>query len=522
MKEPKRGRVAKFLDELIETVAPRRAFKRKAARFASEFAFAYSGGGYSGAKKKRTTADWIPGGGSADADTLPDLEALRDRSRDLVRNDAHAHGIVSTIQSNVIGSGIKPQSMIPGELLGIDEETTEFMRRATEREFARWSPFADATGRLDFFELESVAFRQVLENGEAFLLRRMIDDDSRRPYSFAWELVEADRVDTPTGTRTDDDIRAGIELGDNGAPVAYHVRKTHPGDWPISGTLRTNANVEFVRVPAFDDDGRPNMLHLYFAERPGQTRGVPILAPILSLFRHLGAFVESKVMRERITSAISIYIETPDAVSAATARATGTDASGKRKEGIQPGKITYLNPGQKMSAFNPVTQAGDFDMFVNSIVRMMSSSVGLSYELTSKDYTKTNYSSARASLQQSYRQFRTMQAWISRKLCSPSWRLVIEEAILRGRLSIPRDFAKTFDDWAAVRWISPGWEWIDPLKEAQASRIAVQYGFSSTVDENASRGKDVDATLEEEARVKAKREELGLSDPYAKPTTGGA
>jgi len=516
MRDPQLGRIATFLDNVIATVSPRRAFMRRAARFAAENAFSYSGrGGYSGGKTKRTTADWLPGGGSADADILFDLEKLRDRSRDLVRNNAHAHGIVATFESNVIGTGIKPQSTIQGDRLGIDDDGAESMRRLAETVFERWVPEAEATGRLDFVELQTVAFRQMLENGDAFLLRRMIDEPKTRRFSFAWELVEADRVDTPNGVEVSGNVRSGIELSENGTPIAYHIRRTHPGDYPVSGTMRTNRDAEFVRVPAYDDDGRPNVIHLYKADRPGQTRGVPLLAPILPLFRHLNGYVEGKVMAARITSAICLWIETPDAVNAAATRASGTDPTGKAKEGIQPGKINYLSPGQKINAFNPSVPATDFEMFVNSIVRMMSSSVGLSYELTSKDYSKTNYSSARASLQQSYRMFRSLQSWISRRLCDPSWRLVMEEAILRGMFPAGPDFARRFDDLAAVRWISPGWEWIDPLKEAQASKIAVEYGFSSTVDENVSRGKDIDATLEEEARVAAKRRELGLRDPYA-------
>ena len=55
-------------------------------------------GDYTGARKdRRQTQAWQTIDGSADQVTLPDLPALRERSRDLIRNAPLATGAINTV-----------------------------------------------------------------------------------------------------------------------------------------------------------------------------------------------------------------------------------------------------------------------------------------------------------------------------------------------------------------------------------------------------------------------------------------
>nr|MBP9131492.1 phage portal protein [Steroidobacteraceae bacterium] len=67
---------------------------------------------FAGAKVSHLTAGWVPVSSSADMESFASLTRLRDRSRALVRDNAHAKRARSLIQNNVIGCGIGMQSQI--------------------------------------------------------------------------------------------------------------------------------------------------------------------------------------------------------------------------------------------------------------------------------------------------------------------------------------------------------------------------------------------------------------------------
>lgn len=195
------------------------------------------GGGYNGARSdKAALKNWHTMAGSADGDTLGDLETLRARSRDLERNNPLASGALSTEVTNVIGSGIWPCAAVDADILGIAEEEAEAFGRRAEALFVQWgeSTSCDAARSVNFAGLQAIAFRGELANGDHFVLRRLI----RRPgavLGLALQMIEADRVANPSHVPETLACAAGIEVDRNGAPVRAWVSSGHPGaapPWP--------------------------------------------------------------------------------------------------------------------------------------------------------------------------------------------------------------------------------------------------------------------------------------------------
>ena len=52
------------------------------------------------------------------------------------------------------------------ESLGISEKSANNFQKKTERIWKRWTPYADAGERMDFYEIQQLVDRQILENGE--------------------------------------------------------------------------------------------------------------------------------------------------------------------------------------------------------------------------------------------------------------------------------------------------------------------------------------------------------------------
>lgn len=490
--------VSERIDDFFGIFSPRVSYRRKMYRHAGN---AFSS--YKGAERNRLRSSWIPGGGSADQDLLSELPSLRERSRDLNRNDGHASGITGTMVTNTVGTGIRPQSRIDRESLGIDDKTAEEFQKKAERSFQKWIPFADATERMNFYEIQQLIDRQILENGEVILLPLMLKDKNR-PYMLTFETIEADRLATPSDKRSDKSIRDGVQIGDRGEAVAYWIRKTHPGD--LTSRFRIPEANSFVRIPAKNKLGRPNVLHLYPILRPGQTRGVPFFAPVMTMFKDLAEYMEAELVAARIAACFAIFIEKTDPYSAAYNRADKTTGE-QRIEEIEPGMMEYLNPGEKISSVAPQRPGGSFEPFVERILRAIGAALGIPYELVTKDFSKTNYSSARAALLEARRYFRSRQEWLAQKLCSPAWEMLLEEAYLKGELNI-KNFYEDRLDWVRVRWISPGWNYIDPLKEAKATKEALDSGISSLADEASAQGRDWEETIEQKTREAIKIKDL--------------
>lgn len=501
-----------YFDAALSVVSPRWALNRLKARAATKMLSSYRG-----AEKNRLRGDWKALNGSADADLLGDLPTLRQRSRDLNRNDAHASAITGTVVANVVGTGLRPQSRPDADALALRLDDVTLFARQAERAWRRWCPTADAQNRMDFYEIQALVKRQILENGEVFLLPLMLKDDRTRRYRLALEVIEADRVETPPSLRGQANVRDGVELGERGEPIAYHVRRHHPGD-VLLGSSRVGQS-EWVRYPAVNKAGRKNVLHLYAVKRPGQTRGEPFFAPVLSAFKDLGDFMEAEIVAARVAACFVAFITKTDPNAAF--EGTPTDASGTRLEGLEPGAVQYLATGESVSFGDPKRPSGTFEPFVLAVLRSIGASLGLPLELVLKDFSRTNYSSARAALLEARRYFRADQTWLASRLCQPCWEWVLEEAWLNEDLPAVNLFGEQREDWLRASWIAPGWGWVDPVKEVESSKMAIESRLSTLADECAAQGRDWEDVLVQQKREQDRRKELGLAEPVPTPTGPG-
>lgn len=493
-------RISAAFDGVVGIVSPKAAYKRSMYRVAKNVAKSQFGS-YDAADNKELRT-WNPGTGSADEDILVNQKPLRARSRDLVRNSGVASGVIDTLGINTVGTGLKPQSRVDHKALGIsDQAAAEFQIKA-ERAWDRFVPHADAAERLNFYQMQDLVERQKNVNGEAIILPLMLDEPFR-PYRLALQMIEADRLGKEYYSNNNDNIRGGIKIGDHGQPVEYHIRKT------VSGKYYSSNNDEFMIIPARNEFGRKNVLHIFKQERPGQSRGVPCLAPVMILFHDLQKYMEAEIISARLVACFSVFVKKVNALESAISDGDTTDSSGNRRRKISPGFIEYLEEGEEIQAFNPQRPGGNFEPFVVILLRMISTGLGLPYELVSKDFSKTNYSSARAALLQAYRGFKKMQSDLISDFCKPVWCMLMEEAFLRGELGMI-NFYDNPDAWCRSRWIADGWGHVDPLKEAKASEVAISAGISCVATEAAARGEDWEELLDQQAREYRKKKELGL------------
>lgn len=491
------------IDRAIEVFAPGRALERQAARTAGE----HFSQAFRGARETRLSNNWAVTPGSADSDLLPDLSLLRERSRELMRNDPHASSVVGSLVDNVVGTGIRPQSVIDGSALGVSDQDAAEIRKACEFAWERWAPHADIARGMTFYDLQAAVMRSIIVNGEALVLPVRISRVSS-PYDLALEVIEPDRLESPGDLDSVNgrfNRRSGVELGKYGHPVAYWLRVSHPGD----GIYERRKDARHRRIRALDSDGTPQMIHLMNNTRPGQTRGEPMLAPALQSFKDLSSFSEAVLVRERVSACFSMFVQRDDPYNAAVNRSDET-VSQQRIQEIEPGMISYLAPGEQVTFGNPGTANGTgYDQFVMRHLRSIGASMGLPYELVAKDFSQTNYSSARAALLEARRVFTRWQRYITDHLCTQVYSMVVEEAWMRGEIPV-KDFERLKHHIVRSRWVPPSYGWVDPKKEVESATMAIDAGLSSLAIEAAAQGRDWEQVLEQRAREQAFMEELQM------------
>jgi lambda family phage portal protein len=274
-------------------------------------------------------------------------------------------------------------------------------------------------------------------------------------------------------------------------------------------------SMEWQRIPTYTNFGRKRVIHVHDKERTGQHRGKPLLTSIMPMFKMLDHYERSELQAAVVNAMIAAFIETPmDGESIAEVFGGSSDdylaARNEWDIKLQGGSIIPMFPGDKVAPFTPSRPNSGYGQFVENILRHIGAGLNIPFELLMKDFSKTNYSSARAALLEAWRYFSAKRQWLATYWAKPVYELWLEEAINKGVIDAP-DFYEKRHAWTKVKWIGPGRGWVDPVKEAKAAQLRMQIGLSTLEDECAAQGLDWEEVLEQLAREKAKIVELGLS-----------
>jgi lambda family phage portal protein len=440
---------------------------------------------YDGAGHGKRLGNWYPSSSSINALLASSLSTLRTRSHDIVRKNPYAANAVDSIVSNCIGTGIKPQS----------KAKDAAFRRKIQELWLHWTDEADAAGLCDFYGLQSLVLRSVIECGECFVRLKIDKNNAIVPLKL--QVLESEHLDSskdsvlPNGNI----IRSGIEFDKSGKRVAYHLYREHPGESP----LLTNLNIDFVRIPAKE------ILHIYKPLRPGQIRGEPWLSNVLLKLHELDQYEDAELVRKKTAAMFAGFVTRLDPES---------DVFGDQRDagpgiafaGLEPGTMQFLDPGEDVKFSSPADVGGTYEAFIKQQLRATAVGLGISYEMLTGDLSSVNYSSIRAGLVEFRRKCGMLQHnLIVFQLCRPIWNRWIELAVLSDAVKIPND-----PSFSLVKWIPPGFAWVDPQKEVISQLSAVKAGFKSRTEVISEFGYDIEEIDDEIQKERQREKEMGL------------
>lgn len=492
------------MEKLMGWFSPGLAVKRRRARVTMAVS-----GGYTGASKtRRSLKSYTPGGQDADADLLPDLETLRERSRDMVRNMPLAAGVINTKVTNVVGTGIKLHARIDRAALNMSDAGADVWETNTEREWRLFwnSQEVDAARTQNGDALSAMVYRQAKENGDVFVLLPRITRKNS-VYNLTLQVIEADRVCNENNAQDTDTLAAGIRKDTYGAPLEYQILSAHPGGLAYTGGT-------WQKIPAFGARlGLRNILHLYKPTRPGQTRGVPDLAAVIEPLKQLTRYTEAELMAAVVSGMFTVFVENelgdPTFDLDDTATETGATTSDDDYK-LANGAIIGLAPGEKIHDTNPGRPNAAFDPFTLAILRQIGVAVEIPFEILVKHFT-SSYSAARAALLEAWKYFMVERKWLTDNFHQVIYEIWMYEAVTAGRIAAPGFLADPAvrQAYLSAEWVGPTKGQIDELKEVNAAKKRADMGVTTLAEETAAmtggdwEKKHPQSVKEYEARKKA-------------------
>jgi lambda family phage portal protein len=435
-----------FIDNVIGWISPEAALRRQQARQMLSMLRSYDA-----AQTGRRTANWKAGGGSANNEIAPALGNLRNRSRELVRNNPYAKRAINGLTAKSVGTGITAKT-----------------EKSVANNWKLWTEDCDFDDRFDYYGLQNLAARTGFESGECVVRRIRVSGG----FGLKLQVLEPDYIDSAKfgPTSNGNFVIAGVEVNRAGQRVALWLFDQHPGD-----VAYLTRKYESRRVP-WDD-----VIHHYEQERPGQLRGIPRLSVAMMKARDHDDLDDAQLMRKKIEACFAAFVNGGDPSQAiGNSNTDNTVTPPKREETLSPGMIYYTRTGESVTFGSPTATTDE--AFSKRQLRAIAVGTGVTYELMTGDLSDVNYSSIRAGMLD-FRELVETWRWIHYipQVCRRTYRWWEDAAWTAGRIR---------STGYAIDWTPPQWPMVDQQKEITADKEEVLGGLSTLSEKIRARGRN--------------------------------
>lgn len=410
-------------------------------------------------------------GGTGDAHyTEQTLWQIREYGRDMVRNDAIIGQAIERLVENIIGCGMRAEAMTDDSALNQD----------LQQRFEEWGSTAtecDIAGRLTFGEMEHAILKSQITDGDVFVLPSKDDP---------WiQIIEGDRCLDPRnkGKRN---IVHGVELTDVGRPIRYFFQSIKPGERMRHTMTRNNTTV--TGYQAFDTKtGLPLVWHMRHSQRYTETRGLPRSAPVFDVLAMLEDVNFAKLVQQQVVSCMALIIERTSDMTLGPDDEIVESTTDVIEE-LSPGTIIKGLVGEKVHGFSPDVPNETYLDHVKFLLRLIGANLGLPLELMVFDVGDTTFHGHRANMVQARKGFQCHQTRFPAQFHRNLWQWKLRQWMADDKALTNALKAQTPRAFFRHRWHAPVWEYVDPLKDAQGDKVAIEANLTSPRRQRATRG----------------------------------
>ena len=356
--------------------------------------WAVGGAYHDAARIDDTNRDWRAHLASADQTILDELDTMVARSRHLIANDGYAASAQGAWRRKVVGGGITARSAARNPDTG--EMLLEYNAALdTAWDAWAWEPtLCDAEDTKSLYEKQAVWMNELFAAGGVFLKINYVP--SPLGVGLMIQEIEYEQADETILEFQGRPVRRGIEIGDRGQPVAYHLFTTgHPLE---------NPGLKSTRVLAGE------IVHLFRQDRVRQHSGAPWMRPVLMRLRNLAMYDRYTMIQARTraafagvvtkTAATPTALGTPAVIAkmmgaAASPAVVAEDDPTEIKINIWPGILPVLPVGADFKTPANNTPDSMYPPFVAEQLRGISAATGLDLPTVQRWYADGNFNTQR-------------------------------------------------------------------------------------------------------------------------------
>ena len=403
---------------------------------------------------------------------------LRETARDLDRNNGLAMAIVDRVIENVFGPyGFELRPKTP------DDD----INKRIQEDFGNWMHFEfDARREFSGWEVMRNVYRSELRDGDFFMQYQYQGNGSCMGF-------EGERVTNPRGAK---EVKiAGLKTINGIAKKNGEKKYLWVADENPQSPLVPENQGKAIRAD--------NVVQFYNPRRYTQGRGLPICTPLIREIDDIDdlLFFERLAAKKAASNNMVVYTENPVGASEWMKKQyeQRNGDSDIPLEEWDPLGVNHLRVGEKIDSIPSNHPGTTFEPFIVLLNRYVGIPMGLPLELVLLDFSKVNFASSRQLLNQAQRRFEINQDQIAFKLYL-IYRLWLDHRLDQGHYDRNKMGAFPY----AHNWAFPGWPSPNPLQDAQACALAIQYAFGSRTDYNRRRGISQDR-IEQELEKETKQ-----------------
>lgn len=407
---------------------------------------------------------------------------MRNRARQVDRDNPVARMMLTAEVDNVIADGIYPQAQTDNEA---------FNREAEER-FAAWLDTADIRGMLSGGDLQRMFWRMCRRDGDGAII--LVDRGGQSKL----QLAPGDLIKDPPGKSGAKNFADGVETDDVGRPIRFHF------EWESErGLLRRQA------VAAQD------VIYLAFTDEPLRVRGASCYGTIFTLLDHLDRYIDGVSLAAWMATVFGIVFKQANSQKQFQALGYTTNDAGYQQRAIrvENGMVKYLAPEDEIvqvDAKQPMTQTPDF---IRAMIRQIAAAFDMPLEIAARDMSQVNFASARIGLLGFYRACIIKQGTFVGRAMTRIYQWWISRERKRQELGFDGAFVTPFPArfWPHM-FQGRGWDYTDPVSEAQADQLQIDMGIKSPQLCAMERGRDWDSIQADIRRARETREAAGITN----------